>query len=70
MGLDRTDLLAELDGISSLMHILSITASTSQEEIGSPTPDLMQGALFSVARQVERVTHDLYGLDHETAKEA
>ena len=70
MKFDLIDLMAELDGIANMMHILSIVASTSQEEIGSPTPDLMQGALFAVARQVERVTHDLYGLDHETAKEA
>ena len=69
MELDMLNLEAELDGIANLMHILSIIASTSQEEIVSPTPDLMQGALFAVARQVERINNDLYGLGHETSEE-
>ena len=71
MKYDMTDLLAEYDGIGNLLCILSNVAGKDYEKyVGSPMPDTMQSALFAVARQVERVTNDLYELDHETAKEA
>lgn len=70
MKFDLIDLMAELDGIANMMHVLSIVASQEHKEtIGFPTPDVMQGALFSVARQTERVANDLCELNNEIAAE-
>ncbi len=66
MGHKLFDLSAEITGVSGIITGLSNQLDDNVTDI--LTPDAMKGALFGVARYLERIADELAGISHKTEK--